>query len=121
MDRADVGRALDRALRIGPTAALLVPEAELVALVMAARQAVFCPDMFNPGDGPKHMLPPQMLDDLDKTSEPFADMLDLPFSESSDRRKALQLAATHVRAWIDAGCITLPPVDDIRLLIGATA
>jgi len=115
IESADLGKVLGRAFPIGPTAALLVPEAELVALVLAAREVAFFP--FD--DLGEINTPLSLLDDLDRTSEPFADMLDLPLTESTERRTMIVAAALHVRAWLDAGCITLPPIHDIRSLVEA--
>lgn len=116
-DRDTTGTALVRAFHAGPVEALLVPEELLVALVLTAREVVFRPDMFDDGSGPKHLLPRDLIDSLDQTSEPFADMLDLPFSESTIRRGELCVSAGHVRDWLDAGCITIPPAHHIRALV----
>jgi hypothetical protein len=108
-DRASTESALVRAFPTGPVPSLLVPETELVALVMTAREVVFS----------AVALESDLLDALDQTSEPFADFLDLPYGEMTERREQLTTAARHVSAWIDAGCITLVPVHDIRLLAEA--
>lgn len=118
MDRSDLGPAFKRAFQVGPTAALLVPEADIVALTLAARETTFAA---TPSYGPNCNVPKGLLDDLDKTSEPFADMLDLPFSEASARRERLVQSAEIVRNWLDAGCLTIPPVYHIRSLMEAVA
>jgi len=123
VDRADLGGALGRAFAVGPTAALLVPEEALVTLVMTSREVVFnaVPAQVDdrlPNEG--YSVRAALIDSLDQVSEPFADMLDLPYSESTARRAELVEAAGHVRDWLDAGCLTLPPSALIRELVDAT-
>lgn len=119
MDRNELTAPLMRSFPMDPVAGLIVPEDDLVPLVLAARSVVFCPDMFRDETGVKHLLAPALVDDLDKTSEPFADMLDLPFAEATARRKELAVSLAIVTAWLDAECITLPPVHHIRALVDA--
>lgn len=109
MDRADFRNAIIRAVPLPePRPAVIVPEGDLARLTLAARETVFAVE------------PPTVeVVELDVASEPFVDMLDLPHAKATAVRAALRDAGNRVRMWIDAGCITLPPVKDIRALVEA--
>jgi hypothetical protein len=110
MDRADMTRELNRAYQVEPPVpAVVVPERDLAELTAAARELAAWPDGGVDLEGG--------LTILDALSEPFADMLDLPHDAASQRLRELRASRDHVAAWLDAGCITLPPVHHIRALV----
>lgn len=111
MDKADVAKALTGSVPIsppGPVRAVIVAEDRFNALILAARDVVFeAPDFDNITE---------TLDALDRLSEPFSDLLD---PEADEACRTFRAKVARVRLWLDGGCVTWPPVDQIRALVEA--
>lgn len=114
MDKSELGALLRGVIPAEPIVAVIVPESDLKALALAARTAVFDIDetrLRRHGER-------RALLELDRASELFADLLDVDIPGLVGGSE-LRRSAEHVRAWLDAGCITLPPVGHIRALVEA--
>ena len=112
MDSNEMTRALVSAFPApGPVPALLVSEAEFVALVLAARDVV--------NNEEDNMVSTRDLAALDRASEPFSDLLGPLLEYGSDRNEQTRNAADLVLAWLDADCMTIPPVHHLRVLVEA--
>ena len=107
MEKADIYSALVRAVPMTPIVAQLVPENELRALVFAARDVVFTAQPDSDGK----------LDELDRISERFSDLVDT--TGIASEREELRRSAQSVLLWLNANCMTVPPIHHIRALVEA--
>lgn len=123
MRREDIGAALSQALTVQPVVSVLVPVDMLASFVIAAREVSFAPDVLADGLSVKRLVPENLVLELDRASEAFADMADLgpAIDRQFAEREELRGSVGIVRDWLDAGCITLPPEHHIRALVESLA
>lgn len=113
MNASDIRAAMQRAMPVPrPVPAMLIPEDMLKVLATAARAAVF-------EVNEKTLVPSEqrVMRELDRASEPFADMLDL--DAFIGQRSELADNAVRVSDWLDGGCVTFPPIQSIKALVDA--